>query len=52
MKRLRVLCVTDRPVLGQYEPTAHQTAEEGTEAYEQRYLDNLDALGAEIIVRL
>ena len=51
MKDLRILCVTDLPVLGLYEPTGLQMAEEGREAYEQKYLENLCALGAEIIVR-
>jgi len=51
MKDLRILCVTDVPALGLYEPTELQMAEEGREAYERRYLENLEALGAEIIVR-
>jgi len=51
MKKLRILCVTDVPVLGLYEPSGLQLAEEGREAYEQKYLENLGALGAEIIVR-
>ena len=51
MKDLRILCVTDEPVLGLYEPTAVQMAAEGRVLYEERYLANLSALGAEIIVR-
>jgi len=51
MKDLSILCVTDRPVLGEYESTTFQTAEEGREAYEKKYLENLDALGAGIVVR-
>ena len=51
MKPLRVLCITDRPILGEYEPTAHQTAQEGREEYERKYLENLADLGAEIVVR-
>jgi hypothetical protein len=51
MKGLRVLCITDRPILGQYEPTAQQTAQEGRREYERAYLENLAYLGAEIIVR-
>ena len=51
MKSLRILCVTDIPALGAYEPTRLQMAEEGRETYEQKYLENLGALGAEIIVR-
>ncbi|MEA3345550.1 MAG: hypothetical protein U9Q78_04810 [Chloroflexota bacterium] len=51
MKGLRVLCITDRPALGEYEPTIHQTAEEGREDYEKKYLENLAELGAEIVAR-
>lgn len=51
LKTLRILCVTDVPTLGLYEPTAAQMAREGREAYEQKYLANLAALGAEMIVR-
>ena len=51
LKSLRILCVTDVPALGLYEPTAAQTAREGRETYERNYLANLAALGAEIIVR-
>jgi len=51
LRGLNVLCVTDRPVLGDYEPTAVQTAQEGRQAYEKKYLDNLKALGADITVR-
>jgi len=51
MKTLRILCVTDVPVLGLYEPTGLQMGEEGREAYERKYLDSLGALGADIIVR-
>ncbi|MEA3407619.1 MAG: hypothetical protein U9R48_06020 [Chloroflexota bacterium] len=51
LKALRILCITDEPVLGLYEPTAYQTAKEGRETYEKKYLENLAALGAEIIVR-
>ncbi|MBS3761716.1 MAG: hypothetical protein KGZ25_00300 [Planctomycetes bacterium] len=51
MGDLRILCVTDKPVLGRYEPTGYQTAEEGWETYQTNYLHNLDALGSEIIAR-
>jgi len=51
LKALKVLCITDVPVLGLYEPTGLQMAEEGRETYEKRYLENLHALGAGIIVR-
>ena len=51
LETLRVLCVTDVPVLGLYEPTGVQMAEEGRESYERKYLENLHALGADIIVR-
>ena len=51
MKTLRILCVTDIPALGAYEPTRLQMADEGREGYERKYLENLAALGAEIIVR-
>jgi len=51
MKGFRILCITDRPVLGEYEPTRYQTAEEGRETYERNYLENLHALGADIVVR-
>jgi len=51
LKGLRVLCITDRPVLGEYEPTIHQTAKEGREEYERRYLENLADLGVELVVR-
>ncbi|MCF7854749.1 MAG: hypothetical protein K9N51_08130 [Candidatus Pacebacteria bacterium] len=51
LQDLRILCVTDRPVLGEYEPTVHQTSEEGRPAYEETYLSNLAALGPGIIVR-
>lgn len=51
LKNLKILCVTDVPVLGLYEPTAAQMAQEGRAVYEQKYLTNLSALGAEIIVR-
>jgi len=51
LKGFRILCVTDRPALGEYEPMTYQVAEEGREAYENRYLSNLAELGAEIVVR-
>jgi hypothetical protein len=51
LKGLRILCVTDVPALGRYEPMPAQTAQEGRETYERNYLANLAALGAEIIVR-
>lgn len=51
LKRLRVLCVTDRPALGAYEPTASQIAEEGRETYERNYLQGLAALGTSLVVR-
>lgn len=51
MKDLRILCVTDMPILGMYEPTAVQMAAEGRKLYEEHYLANLSALGAGIVVR-
>jgi L-fucose isomerase-like protein len=51
MKGRRVLIITDRPVLGQYEPTAMQLEAEGWDAYEERYLTNLKDLGVEAIAR-
>ena len=51
LKELKILCVTDVPTLGLYEPTPAQMAQEGRDLYEQKYLANLSALGAEIIVR-
>jgi hypothetical protein len=51
LKNLRILCVTDAPPLGLYEPIPVQTAQEGRELYERRYLANLSALGAAIMVR-
>jgi hypothetical protein len=51
LKQLRILCVTDLPALGEYEPMPAQFALKGREIYEQQYLSNLVALGAEIIVR-
>jgi len=41
MKGLRVLVVTDRPVLGEYEPTPLQTGSD-REGYEKVYLNNLE----------
>jgi len=41
MKGLRVLVVTDRPVLGEYEPTPRQTGSD-REGYEKVYLNNLE----------
>jgi len=51
MNALRILCVTDVPVLGMYEPTPQQIGWEGRETYEKTYLTNLGALGAEMVVR-
>lgn len=51
IKDLKVLIVTDKPILGRYEPTALQLEEEGWDAYEERYLANLETLGPEIIAR-
>ena len=41
MDGLRVLVVTDLPVLGAFEPTPNQLASTTREEYEQTYLDNL-----------
>jgi len=49
MKGLRVLIVTDKPILGQYEPTAFQTELEGWEEYQRRYIENLAEMGAELV---
>jgi hypothetical protein len=51
LKDLRILCITDHPILGEYEPTAYQTAREGGPEYQSRYLQNLASLGSTIIVR-
>lgn len=51
MKGLRVLIVTDKPVLGQYEPTGLQLEAEGWDEYERRYLANLAELGVETVAR-
>jgi len=51
MENRKVLIITDKPVLGQYEPTALQLEAEGWEAYEERYLANLSELGVEAIAR-
>ncbi len=51
MQGLRILCITDKLILGEYEPGARQVAAEGREEYERRYLENLAHLGAEIVVR-
>ncbi len=51
MKGLKILIVTDKPILGQYEPTALQTEPEGWDEYERRYLENLAEMGAECIAR-
>jgi len=50
MKGLRVLVVTDIPVLGEYEPTSFQI-EGNREKYEKVYLSNLKQIfGTELIV--
>lgn len=51
MKGLKVLIVTDKPVLGQYEPTGLQLEAEGWDEYERRYLENLREMGADLIAR-
>jgi len=51
MKDRRVLIITDKPVLGQYEPTALQLEAEGWDAYEEHYLANLKDLGVEALAR-
>lgn len=51
LKGLRILCITDRPAMGEYEPTGSQTAEEGRETYERNYLQGLAALGTSLVVR-
>ena len=51
MKGLRILCITDMPILGKYEPGPYQMAEEGREGYERTYLGRLSDLGVEIVVR-
>ena len=48
---LDILVITDKPVLGQYEPTYFQYGEEGRDLYEKKYLNNLHSLGASITVR-
>lgn len=51
MNGLKVLIITDKPILGEYEPTALQIEAEGWEQYESRYLGNLEDLGTEFIAR-
>jgi L-fucose isomerase-like protein len=51
MKGLKVLIVTDKPTLGEYEPTALQIEAEGWEGYERRYLENMAELGPEVVAR-
>ncbi|MBU0608237.1 MAG: hypothetical protein KKI08_10125 [Armatimonadetes bacterium] len=51
MKGLTVLVITDKPVLGEYEPTALQIEAEGWDEYERRYLANLAMLGACAVAR-
>ncbi len=51
MKGLRILVITDKPILGEYEPTYEQYKEEGWEEYQEKYLKNLSELGASLIVR-
>ena len=49
LKGLRVLVVTDRPVLGEYEPMQIQV-DGDRDAYERRYLANLkETLGVELV---
>ena len=48
MKGLRALVVTDRPALGDYEPTSLQTGGD-REGYEEAYLGNLRELGMELV---
>lgn len=49
MKRLKVLVITDKPVLGEFEPTLFQTGLERKE-YEEVYLGNLEkTFGMELI---
>ena len=50
MDGLRVLVVTDLPVLGAFEPTPNQFASTSREEYEQTYLDNLEeTFGAQFV---
>lgn len=51
LKGHKILIITDKPVLGQYEPTALQIEAEGWDAYEKHYLANLAQLGVEAIAR-
>jgi len=51
MKGLKILIITDKPILGEYEPTPLQFEDEGREKYEEKYIKNLSELGAGIIVR-
>jgi len=51
LKGLKILLITDKPVLGEYAPYPWQTIQEGREEYERKYLENLTALGGEIVVR-
>jgi len=51
MNGLKVLIITDRPILGEYEPTPFQAEAEGRDEYKRIYLENLADLGTEVIVR-
>jgi len=51
IKGLRILIITDKPILGEYEPMEFQVKEEGRQKYEEKYIKNLSEMGAEIIVR-
>ena len=51
MKGLKILIITDKPILGEYEPMVLQIGNEGREGYEKKYIENLSEIGAEIIVR-
>jgi hypothetical protein len=50
LRGMRVLVLTDRPILGQYEPMSLQV-EGNREAYEEAYLKNLaETVGMELVV--
>lgn len=49
MKGLKILIITDKPILGYYEPTTLQLEAEGWERYEERYLGNLRELGTDVV---
>ncbi|MFW6389740.1 MAG: hypothetical protein ACOCZT_01370 [Halanaerobiales bacterium] len=48
IKDLRILIITDKPILGAYEPMDYRIGKEGRKEYEKRYLRNLASLGGKV----